>query len=143
MSNGNHETENDGIGTEGDMNEDEIIRSEGVHERNGSAEIDRSDVGVRIVYTLLFAIVLSVLESLIFVVVTYQLLYSLVMQRLPGERVQGFANGLVAYFRQILRYITHNDSVMPFPFSDFPEPLEPTRDAYADSAQEHARHATP
>lgn len=103
-----------------------------------SVDIDRSDVGVRIVYTLLFALILSVLESLIFAVVAYQLIYSLITQRIPGERVQAFANGTVAYFRQILRYVSHNDSVIPFPFSDFPEPLEPTRRAYAYSAADAA-----
>ena len=98
------------------------------------ADIDRSDVGVRIVYTLLFALILSVLETLIFAVVAYQLVYSLITQHVPGERVQGFANGIIAYFRQILRYLSHNDSMIPFPFSDFPEPLEPSRPAYANGA---------
>ena len=103
-------------------------------------DIDRSDVGVRIVYSLLFAVILSVLEPVLFAVVAYQLIYSLVTQRVPGKRVQAFANGIIAYFRQILRYITHNDSVIPFPFSDFPEPLEPTLPPYSDSGDEPTTH---
>jgi len=125
------------------MNFDELAALEseaGTHPE--PVEIDRTDVGVRIVYTLLFALILSVLESLIFAVVAYQLVYSLITQRLPGERVQTFANGAVAYFRQILRYVSHNDSVIPFPFSDFPQPLQPSRPAYAYTAADDGSEET-
>jgi hypothetical protein len=125
------------------MDHDEFTSSQDETESSESTpHMDVSDVGVRIVYTLLFAIVLSVLESLTFAVVAYQLIYSLVTRRVPGGRVQSFANSIVAYFRQILRYITHTDSVIPFPFSDFPEPLEPVRRAYLDEAPEHAEPTT-
>ena len=50
----------------------------------------------------------------------------------PSTRLQAFANRIVAYFYQMLRYLTHNDSVIPFPFSDFPAPLEASRRPYAD-----------
>ena len=121
------------------MNLDELAALEGdAGAPPEPLDIDRSDVGVRIVYSLLFALILSVLESLIFVIVVYQLIFSLITQRVPGERVQAFANGIVAYFRQILRYLTHNDSVIPFPFSDFPEPLQESRPAYAIGEAESA-----
>lgn len=98
--------------------------------------IDRFDVGLRIAYSLLFAAIASVLQSLTALIVTFQLAYSLITQSLPSKRVQGFANTLVSYIHQILRYLTHNDALIPFPFSDLPEPLEPTREAYAPRTQE-------
>ncbi len=94
-------------------------------------EVSRGDVLIRALYSLLFALIISLLESALFAVVVFQLLYSLLTERLPSSRVQTFANGIVAYFYQMLRYLTHNDSVVPFPFSDFPTPLEPGRLAYA------------
>jgi hypothetical protein len=97
----------------------------------GSEVIDRFDVGIRIAYSLLFAAIMSALQSISALIVTFQLVYSLITQSVPSGRVQAFANGLVAYIYQILRYLTHNDALIPFPFSDFPEPLEPTKEAYA------------
>lgn len=109
----------------------ETLHAEEVAGEGGAeGEIARPDVVIRIVYSLLFGIVIGVLESLLLVIVAFQLIYSLVTQKLPSPRLQSFANGLVAYFRQILRYLTHNDSVIPFPFSDMPEPLEPTKPPY-------------
>ncbi len=99
---------------------------------------DRVEVGLRIVYSLLFGLALSMMNSLLAVLVAFQLIYSLITERLPADRVQRFAHDLTAYYGQILRYLTHNDSRMPFPFSDFPEPSEPSRPAYEPRARGHA-----
>lgn len=96
-----------------------------------SVSVSRSDVIIRIVYTLLFTVILGIVETLLGVIVIFQLLFSLITQSLPTTRLQTFANQLVTYYYQALRYMTHNDSLIPFPFSDIPEPLEPTRPAYA------------
>jgi len=112
------------------MQMDDITR----HDWNAGEEADsvsRSDVIIRIVYSLLFAVILGLVETLLLVIVVFQLLFSLVTQSMPTHRLQTFANQLVAFYYQSLRYLTHNDSLIPFPFSDLPEPLEPTRAAYA------------
>lgn len=106
-----------------------------------SARVSRSDVIIRIVYTLLFTVILGMVEALLGVIVVFQLLFSLITQTLPTARVQTFANQVVAYYYQALRYVTHNDSLIPFPFSDLPEPLEPTRPAYAAVPEEEAGSA--
>jgi hypothetical protein len=97
--------------------------------------LERPDIVLRAVYSVLFVLAISVLESLLAVVVVFQLVYSLVTRQMPSERVQAFANGITAYFYQILRYVTHNDSLLPFPFSDFPTPQQPTYPAYAPPAR--------
>jgi hypothetical protein len=97
--------------------------------------LERPDIALRAVYSVLFALVISVLETLLAVIVVFQLGYSLATSRMPSERLQAFANGITAYFYQILRYLTHNDSLLPFPFSDFPTPLQPTYPAYAPPAE--------
>jgi hypothetical protein len=104
-------------------------------EGDDTDEVARPDVVIRIVYSVLFALVVSVLESVLFIIVAFQLIFSLITQKLPSPRLQNFANKLVAYFTQILRYLTHNDSVIPFPFSDLPEPVEPTQPAYDPAAE--------
>jgi len=97
----------------------------------GAREVDRMEAVVRAVYSLLFTLAISLLNSVLFILVVFQLVYSLVTERVPNERVQAFGNSIVAYYYQMLRYLTHNDSLIPFPFSDFPAPVEPGRPAYA------------
>ncbi len=96
-------------------------------------EVDRKDVLVRLVYSIVFAAIVGLLDTLMALIVVFQLLFSLITETLPSKRLQRFANSLIAYYYQVLRYVSHNDSVIPFPFSDLPAPLEATRPAYAVS----------
>ena len=103
-----------------------------------ASELDRGTIALRAVFSLLLALVLSVLNSLLAVVVIFQLVYSFVSRSIPSPRVQELGNNVTAYYYQALRYLTHNDSQTPFPFSDFPTPLEVGRSAYAPAAGAHA-----
>jgi hypothetical protein len=100
-----------------------------------SIAVSRSDVVIRIVYSIVLGLILWLLDTLLWVVVVFQLVFSLITRTLPSARLQRFANAVAAYYYQVLRYLTHNDSVIPFPFSDLPEPLEPTRPAYASDPE--------
>lgn len=111
------------------MNREEL-ESRHPEEREEPPELDRVAIGVRAVYSLLIALIISVLNSLLAILVVFQLVYSFVTLRLPSSRVQDLGNGITAYFHQMLRYLTHNDSQVPFPFSDFPTPTEPSHSAY-------------
>ena len=103
-----------------------------------ASELDRGTIALRAVFSLLLALVLSVLNSLLAVVVIFQMVYSFVSQSIPSPRVQELGNNVTAYYYQVLRYLTHNDSQIPFPFSDFPTPLEVGRPAYAPASGAHA-----
>jgi hypothetical protein len=39
--------------------------------------------------------------------------------------VRKFANQAAAYGYRVMRYLTLNENVRPFPFQDFPQELEP------------------
>ncbi len=86
--------------------------------------IERTDTAFRMLYSLLFALVISVLETVVGVLVIFQLLYTLITKREPSRRVPDFGNRLATYFYRMLRYLTYNSDDLPFPFSDFPEALE-------------------
>ncbi len=103
-----------------------------------SPELERGTIALRAVFSLLVALILSVLNSLLGILVIFQLAYSFVTQRVPSARVQELGNNVTAYYYQVLRYLTHNDSQIPFPFSDFPTPLEVGRPAYAPDSTAHA-----
>jgi hypothetical protein len=102
-------------------------------ELQAEGELERSETLVRLAFTVLFAVILSIVETLIGVLVIFQLIYSLVTRRDPTLRVRELANSAISYYYQVLRYVTHNESRLPFPFSDFPEPLEATGEPRAEN----------
>ena len=91
---------------------------------NERTEIERKDTGLRILYSLLFWLIASVLETVLGLLVVFGLLYTLVTEQLPPDRVREFGNRIVAYFYRIGRYLTYNESALPFPFTEFPPELD-------------------
>jgi len=87
-------------------------------------EIERLDTGLRIGLSLLFVLIGSVIETVIGVIVIFELVVALVTKRPPSARVRELANRIIGYYYRIGRYLTYNESRVPFPFSDFPAALE-------------------
>jgi hypothetical protein len=87
-------------------------------------EIERGETGVRILYTLLFFVIARVVETVLLVVILYEIVYTLITQSPPTEGVRSFANRTVSYFYRIGRYLTYNDPEPPFPFTDLPSEVE-------------------
>jgi hypothetical protein len=88
-------------------------------------EIPRKETVHRIALTLLFAIIAGAMRTVLALIVVFELLFTLITRRPPGTRVRELANRISTYYYRLLRYLTYNESRVPFPFSDFPEPLEP------------------
>jgi hypothetical protein len=99
-------------------------------------DIDPRDTGIRILLTLLFTIVASVLDTLLGVLVAFSVLWALITRQAPHPRLRSLANRIVSYGYRIARYITYNDAEVPFPFSDLAQPLEaPTWDGEGATAE--------
>jgi hypothetical protein len=98
--------------------------------------IERANTGIRILLTLLFALIWGVLETLLAVIVAFCLVWTLVTRQAPPQRLRHFSNWLVAYSYRIWRYLTYNEAEVPFPFSDLPSPIEPGSDPGGDEARE-------
>ncbi len=88
-------------------------------------EIERGDTGIRILLTLLFVVALRLTETILAIVIVFQLIYALVTRREPGERLRSFADRAVRYAYQIGQYLTYNREEAPFPFDDFPDERPP------------------
>ena len=97
-----------------------------------ASQIDRGATGVRIVLTLLFAIIARVVELLLTVLVVFELGFALVTQQPPSRKLRDFANQVCTYLYRVTRYLTYNEAEPPFPFHDFPEPLETPTESYDD-----------
>ena len=92
--------------------------------RASESEIDRKDTGIRILLTILFVLIVGVVESVLGLIILFALLWALITKQPPAVGVRAFANRIIAYYYRIGRYLTYNESLAPFPFSDFPEALE-------------------
>ena len=89
-------------------------------------EIDRSETGIRILLSLLFFVVVRVVGAVIFLVVVFELLYTLITQRRPSDEVRRFARRALDYAVAAVRYLTYNDDEAPFPFAEFPRDTQPS-----------------
>ena len=95
-------------------------------QESSTAEIDRSETGIRILLTILFAFVRGVVDSLLGVIVLFELLWTLITRQPPSPRLRELANRVVAFEYRIGRYLTYNEGSVPFPFSEFPREIEPS-----------------
>ena len=95
--------------------------------RASECEIDRKDTGIRILLTLLFALIAGLVESVLALIIVFALLWAFVTKQPPGLRVRALANQIITYYYRIGRYLTYNESLIPFPFSEFPEAFEESR----------------
>jgi len=99
-------------------------------------DIDPRDTGIRILLTLLFTLVASVLNTLVGLLVAFSLLWTLVTRQSPHPRLRSLANRIITYQYRINRYITYNSADVPFPFSDLPNSLEaPTWEGESPTAE--------
>ena len=99
-------------------------------------DISRFDTGLRILLTLLFALIWGLVEAVLGFIVLFGLGWTLLTRQPPPAGLRDVANRLVTYTYRIWRYVTQNEPEIPFPFSEFPAALEPTSDLGADNAAE-------
>ena len=93
---------------------------------------------MRIVYMILFAIILYPVMMLVAVVVIVQLLFALLTGK-PNQDVGDFAADLSQYVFRIVAFLTYTDDRRPFPFNNWEEAeKEPDEDDidYTKSAEE-------
>ena len=82
-------------------------------------------IGIRLLYTILFLVILGIVMVIVKVVVVFQFIYFFTTRK-PNESVRQFSNKISTYGYRIFRYLTLNESQRPFPFTDFPQELEPS-----------------
>jgi Domain of unknown function (DUF4389) len=89
-----------------------------------ASPVSRGQILIRLLYTLLFLIVFGIVHVLINLATIFQYIFALITLK-PSEPVRRFANQVAAYGYRVMRYLTLNDSVRPFPFSELPGEMDP------------------
>ncbi|OEU65872.1 MAG: hypothetical protein BA867_05370 [Desulfobacterales bacterium S5133MH16] len=106
---------------------DENTQTTTQESREQTPVVSRKQIGIRLLYTILFLFILGIVLVIVKLVAVFQFIY-LFSTRKPNESVRQFSNKISAYGYRIFRYITLNESMRPFPFSDFPPELEPSEE---------------
>ena len=82
-------------------------------------ELSRKKVAIRLLYGVLFLVVLEVLKFLIQLSFFFQYVY-LFATLAYSEPLRRFSNKVSIFAYRVMRYLTLNENVRPFPFSEFP-----------------------
>ena len=82
--------------------------------------VDRVETFIRLLYTLLFFLVIRIVEAAVAVIVFFQLSFALITNRTPNPAVNAFARRVIEYGYQIGHYVTYNRDQPPFPFDELP-----------------------
>ncbi|SPJ15454.1 Glucose-1-phosphate thymidylyltransferase, long form [Syntrophobacter sp. SbD2] len=85
--------------------------------------IPRGKIGIRLIYTLLFLVILSVMHFLIQMMVLIQYVV-LLITRSSSEPLRSLSNKAAVYVYRLIRYTTLNDNTRPFPFTEFPREMD-------------------
>jgi uncharacterized membrane protein len=75
---------------------------------------------MRVLYMLLFVVILYLVALIVGVVVIVQALFALLTGK-PSDEVADFAKDLSRYVYAIVKFLTYTDDKRPFPFSDWAE----------------------
>ncbi len=82
--------------------------------------VSSGHIWFRLVYMILFSIVLQVSVAVFWLVTLIQFLFALLTGS-PNPKLALFADSLCQYIAQIVRFESFVSEEKPFPFSDFPD----------------------
>jgi hypothetical protein len=83
-------------------------------------EIERGETGIRVLYTLLFILVIHAIEVVLGVVLLFSLVFAFLTRTQPPDQVRDFAERVIRYTAEVLGYLTYNREAAPFPFDSLP-----------------------
>ena len=74
---------------------------------------------LRLLFMLLFSIIYSVAEVVLVMVVVFQFLFVLLTGS-RNDKVLSLGSQISTFIYQIVRYLTYNSDIRPYPFGDWP-----------------------
>jgi len=77
------------------------------------------NVWLRLLFMLLFSVIYSVAEVVLVMVVVFQF-FCVLLTGSRNDKVLSLGSQLSSFIYQIVRYLTYNSDIRPYPFSDWP-----------------------
>lgn len=75
---------------------------------------------IRLLYLVLYGVILNITEGVTFIVALVQFIFHLFTGR-PSSRLAEFGEGLAAYVREVVAFLTYHTNELPFPFGHWPQ----------------------
>ncbi|OIO71501.1 MAG: DUF4389 domain-containing protein [Zetaproteobacteria bacterium CG12_big_fil_rev_8_21_14_0_65_55_1124] len=91
----------------------------GIDKEGLKENLKDGNVWVRLLFMVLFAVIYSVAEVVLAMVIVFQFLCVLVSGE-RNDRALSLGSQIAAYIYQVLRYLTYNLDERPYPFADWP-----------------------
>lgn len=85
--------------------------------------VTRKGIAIRLFVTILFFIIFEIIKLIMQVTMLFQYVYLFIAAQ-HSEPLRDFSNRLSVYAYRVMRYITLNENLRPFPFNRFPESME-------------------
>lgn len=82
--------------------------------------MNRKKIAIRLFYAIVFGFFVGILQSLIFLLATFQFLW-LFIKLEPLQQIRNISDRLAVLSYQMMRYISLTENTKPFPFREFPE----------------------
>jgi len=84
-----------------------------------ATDVSQHSAWIRLLYLILFAVILNITEGVTFIVAVVQFIFHLFTGS-PHARLAGLGAQLAAYIGEIVSFLTYRTHRLPFPFSDWP-----------------------
>ena len=84
-----------------------------------STDLSRHSAWIRLLYLVLYAVILNVTEGITFIVAVVQFIFHLFTGG-PNARLAELGEGLAAYVREVVAFLTYHTNALPFPFGRWP-----------------------
>jgi hypothetical protein len=85
----------------------------------GSTEVSVHTAWIRLLYLILYAVILNITEGITFIVAVVQFIFHLFTGK-PNSRLAELGEGLAAYMREVVAFLTYHTNALPFPFGNWP-----------------------
>lgn len=85
--------------------------------------VSRKKIAIRLLYTIFFVIVLEIIKMIIQLCVLFQYVYLFITTDY-NQPVRNFSNKVTVYAYRLMRYVTLNENLRPFPFREFPPEID-------------------
>lgn len=105
------------------MNTDELKRN-----------LSSSTQWLRLLFMVLFAVLLTITSGVIFIVIALQFLFAIISGNL-NDNLRRFGDQLSSYIYQILQFLSYNTEEKPFPFDEWPESESDDLSVYANAKE--------
>jgi len=83
---------------------------------------------IRLLFMILFGIIINIVEMVIWIIAAFQFIVTLFIGK-PNANLATFSDGLTTYAYQMMRYLTYNNEVKPFPFTPWPSACKESKPA--------------